>query len=545
MSTVSPPQPRQGGSPGRSEPVDRARPFIAPPGSTRLRWALALGALALVVGTVFYLWNKFGNKDEASPPQKPPVASPAFSPVELNAPVSTSAAGLFRSRLDLPGGSGASVSLVDYDLDGDLDVFLASNRKSILLENRGEQLVAVSGDLGLAEPTRSGQWADFDGDGDLDLAVTSTRRTAVLFRREGARFTRIQLPISRPHNPEGHGWIDFDADGDPDLLVTNGKMGVHLFENEAGDLRDVSAAAGFGPSGWGRDNGDFVHFLDFDLDGRVDILYAATTGLAARNVDGQRFEAVSAPLKFAMINGSQKQAMAMGDIDGDRDLDVFAPQRSGASLYENRAGEFAVVENSELLTLGDRAQTAVFGDVDLDGDLDLVIALRGGGLELFDNRNGELHQATPGSGFGESAATIQILGMALGDIDGDGDSDLVFQVLRGDSGILLNSAAPPPGRGLLRTRFARPPVPGTQIAVRSVGEHQWQTRILGVPTNSGSQQPLSPMFSLVEGHALIQIELTDGRRVCLPADVSAASTAEVIIDDDTINSAKRRECAAK
>ena len=341
LRPVSPPQPRQGGSPGRSEPVDRARPFIAPPGSTRLRWALALGALALVVGTVFYLWNKFGNKDEASPPQKPPVASPAFSPVELNAPVSTSAAGLFRSRLDLPGGSGASVSLVDYDLDGDLDVFLASNRKSILLENRGEQLVAVSGDLGLAEPTRSGQWADFDGDGDLDLAVTSTRRTAVLFRREGARFTRIQLPISRPHNPEGHGWIDFDADGDPDLLVTNGKMGVHLFENEAGDLRDVSAAAGFGPSGWGRDNGDFVHFLDFDLDGRVDILYAATTGLAARNVDGQRFEAVSAPLKFAMINGSQKQAMAMGDIDGDRDLDVFAPQRSGASLYENRAGEFA------------------------------------------------------------------------------------------------------------------------------------------------------------------------------------------------------------
>ncbi len=123
-----------------------------------------------------------------------------------------------------------------------------------------------------------------------------------------------------------------------------------------------------------------------------------------------------------LLSGS---GVAAGDVDGDGRVDLFFCGMGGASrLYANRGGmrfEDITVAAGVALPDGD-ATGAVLVDVDGDGDLDLLVNLLGGGTRLFLNDGkGHFHDATRESGL---ASLHGGMSMALADVDGNGTLDL-------------------------------------------------------------------------------------------------------------------------
>ncbi len=135
-----------------------------------------------------------------------------------------------------------SVATIDYDRDGDLDVFYANYGPNQLFRNDGDgRFVDVAPELGIAGDFHSVgvTWGDYDNDGWPDLYVTNYLRNVLnyrdyLFRNVGGEFTDV-TPANVLENDGDHSvqWADFDRDGDLDLhLASNHPEGTHyLFRN--------------------------------------------------------------------------------------------------------------------------------------------------------------------------------------------------------------------------------------------------------------------------------------------------------------------------
>lgn len=129
------------------------------------------------------------------------------------------------------GGSSRGGSWGDYDNDGDLDLLVANQDASnFLYQNNGDgSFTKVASGVIVSDIEDSGGsgWADYDLDGDLDLFVASfigTSYNDVLYRNDGAgTFVRIagEPLVSDTGKSFGCAWGDYDNDGDPDLAVAN------------------------------------------------------------------------------------------------------------------------------------------------------------------------------------------------------------------------------------------------------------------------------------------------------------------------------------
>lgn len=217
-----------------------------------------------------------------------------------------------------------SISVADYDLDGDLDIYgtryvktqygvsvpipfhdAENGPTNHLLRNDGDDRftdVTVQSGLDVNNTRFSlvGAWADYDDDGDPDLYVANDFGRNNLYRNDGGTFVDVAAAAGVEDQAAGMGvsWGDFDLDGDLDLYVTNmfsaaGKrvayqerfhhgaaeatrreiqrhsLGNTLLANQGdGTFRDISDAAGvrMGRWGWGG------RFVDLDNDGRDDIV---------------------------------------------------------------------------------------------------------------------------------------------------------------------------------------------------------------------------------------------------------------------------------
>ena len=160
---------------------------------------------------------------------------------------------------------------------------------------------------------------------------------------------------------------------------------------------------------------------------------------------------VSAQGLFSTLPGSafpsdadETRSVALGDVDGDGDLDVvFGSLISANRLYRNDGrGNFVDVSATSLPVDADMTQAVALGDVDGDGDLDLVCGNHGQQDRLYENNGvGQFVDVT--------AARLPVVvlhyGFALGDVDADGDLDLVaagYLLLRNDgSGTFTDDSA--------------------------------------------------------------------------------------------------------
>ena len=142
----------------------------------------------------------------------------------------------------------------DFDADGDPDLFIGFADPRIAAkvyrnEDRGTRFVDVAGDIGvtLNGVARQAAWIDYDGDGDLDLFSAFRDVANRLLRNDGGRFVDVTAAsgIGDTRRSVSGVWWDFDRDGDLDLFIANQEGQANgLYRQDGGRFEDVAAAAG-------------------------------------------------------------------------------------------------------------------------------------------------------------------------------------------------------------------------------------------------------------------------------------------------------------
>ena len=139
------------------------------------------------------------------------------------------------------------------------------------------------------------------------------------------------------------------------------------------------------------------------------------------------------PEEFIPGDSSSIGPIALGDLDGDGDLDLFVggrvipgryPEPGSSRIFRSTAGRFELdAENSKVLDQVGLVSAALWSDLDGDGLPDLVIACEWGPVRVFHNQAGRLREST--AELGLSAFTGWWNGITTGDLDGDGRLDIV------------------------------------------------------------------------------------------------------------------------
>jgi hypothetical protein len=342
-------------------------------------------------------------------------------------------------------GYGQGVAAGDYDGDGHLDLYVSAMGTGALYRNRGDgTFTDVTERAGVA----GGGWAtscafaDLDNDGDLDLYVC--HYLADTIDAEGHATVRCNA------TPGHIGYCPPDAfAAEPDVLYRN---------NSDGTFTDVSADSGIAAA---RGKGLGVAIADLDDDGQLDVFVAndQTPNLLWRNLGGLKFEDVAVSWGVAYSETGQLRSgmgVAAGDYDGDGRLDLLVTNfyEEGDTLYRNAGpGDFQVTTTRARLTAPSRG-TLGFGttflDVDRDGRLDLFVAnghlndVRPLGMpyrmppQLFwnDGKGAFLDLSSESGDYFQGHWLGR--GAAVGDLDNDGDEDIVVTHVKDPPAVLRN-----------------------------------------------------------------------------------------------------------
>jgi hypothetical protein len=280
----------------------------------------------------------------------------------------------------------------DYDSDGDLDLYVgfgdvgATNR---LYRNDGtgvdRAFVDVAAEVGVERPgeTRQPAFIDYDGDGDLDLFVAFRYQANALFRNEGGMFTDVteESGVGDPRRTVGAAWFDMDGDGDLDVLVANQNGDEDGFYRNLGDgtFEDVAGVLGMNRPGRPEDLGSVgLAVADYDNDEDLDV-FVASYGpdvLWENQGDGTFLDVAPGTV---LAGDHHSVAAAWGDYDNDGWLDLYvgtyfdADPQAPDHLFKNVDGTFENV-TPELFLQAGASHGVTWADFDHDGDLDLSVA---------------------------------------------------------------------------------------------------------------------------------------------------------------------------
>jgi len=380
-----------------------------------------------------------------------PAAIAVRFSVQANAFVSKGTSG---SPVEVGPSTGAC--FFDYDGDGKPDLFLVSgvtDGSSHLLHNLGDGRFAdvtkeagiyfVGSGLGCAA-------GDFDNDGKTDLAVCLSDGVKLFHNKGDGKFEDATkaVGIRREKGCVGVTFVDYDHDGDLDLYITTAPDAAApgaaphnvLWRNNGNStFTDVSAETALGVAATGAG----VVTTDFNNDRAVDFVIAGSAAGAAIYLNPREG-------KFTALGGidfsKEKLPPAVGvvafdfDKDGWMDLAFTHAGAPGISLWRNVEGK-----RLERVALPDFGWQRGWGiaalDYDNDGWLDLIAAgesSNGAELRLLRNLGSK--------GWGDVTKDVHLDGVklkqpraiAVADIDGNGNTDLVVTQLGGAPIILRN-----------------------------------------------------------------------------------------------------------
>jgi hypothetical protein len=225
---------------------------------------------------------------------------------------------------------------------------------------------------------RSVNWLDYDRDGDLDLFTGAAQRDGYgdqLFRNDGGSFTPVVAGVSGPRSTVMSTTADWNGDGWPDLLLLEGTDGntLRAFRNDHGTFVRTQLANSSGTwrsAAWG----------DYDGDGWPDLsLIALGRSLILRNDHGT-FRPVS---KALLVRG---RASVWLDVNNDGLLDLYVVQSAAGMdpgsigdatdqlLMQSRAGTFQKLFLSETTGWAGAGQSVATGDVNDDHRVDVLVS---------------------------------------------------------------------------------------------------------------------------------------------------------------------------
>ncbi|MFQ5742312.1 MAG: FG-GAP-like repeat-containing protein [Acidobacteriota bacterium] len=313
------------------------------------------------------------------------------------------------------------------------------------------------------------QLVDIDGDGDLDLLVQEYSNEVMLFEQVGTPDEpRYVWRTDRFRGLEIGEWslfVDMDADGDLDLLAEEPFSLIRYYRNDGGRaqpsftlvtdrLKDVGGEALF------SDRQNIPKVADIDCDRRLDLMLGRIEGTITR-YEQDHVAAGGAPvfrkvtdhfqsieiigqilLQRATLHGAN--TMALEDIDGDGDLDLFWGDffEPGLLFIRNTGSCSSPALTAEPVPFPPRNpirtsgyNAPAFGDLDADGDRDLLLGVLGGAFNpnrtTIDNLY-QLDQIAPGRFALRTARYLTNIDVgsesfpAFADLDGDGDLDLLL-----------------------------------------------------------------------------------------------------------------------
>jgi hypothetical protein len=275
-------------------------------------------------------------------------------------------------------GNTFSAAFGDYDMDGDLDLFMThwgsgtvNGTSQHLWRNNGDTTFTdVSIASGIASTyqgeldfTFSPNFADINNDGYLDILLAADFVTSQVFinQKNGTFVNTTDSNVITDENGMGAGVGDYDNDGDLDWFVSSiydpnmvaeanwGISGNRLYRNNGdGTFDDVTVAAGVEHGFWGWGS----CFSDFNNDGNLDLLHVNGFGF---DEDGLAAEFFADPTRLFISNGNgtfAERALELGlddtgqgrgivcfDYDKDGDIDIFiANNNQSPKLFRNDGG---------------------------------------------------------------------------------------------------------------------------------------------------------------------------------------------------------------
>ncbi len=353
---------------------------------------------------------------------------------------------------------GCGVACADYDGDGDQDIYIACWGPNRLLRNDGNgRFTEVGRQAGVDDPgwSTGAAFFDADGDRDLDLYVANyldTSEPEVLAAKKNTRWRDSVDVMDGPFGLRG------DAD--------------HYYMNLGGGrFREATKEAGLEDTG--KYYGYTVVATDIDDDGDL-VLYVANDSNpnflylndGKGHFEDEGFLSGSSLSSDGAAQASMGVDIADYDLDGYQDIVVTQFAKDNSTVYRSMGSSFFKDVSNESGVGGPTFDTlnwgAVWGDFDLDSDLDLFIASGHIYPEvdtaphlketyrqknfLFENKNGKFHDVADRAGPG-----LQIIessrGVAFGDVDNDGDLDLLISNIDAVPNLLVNES-PRKGRFL-------------------------------------------------------------------------------------------------
>ena len=248
-------------------------------------------------------------------------------------------------------GRGPSL-FVDYDHDGDLDLFTTDDQVEMYRNNGDGVLSDVSDQTFIPSERPSARDAalgDFDDDGDIDLLIVNDGKGCTLYtnlRQGKMQALTDEIGISQNHAFTAIAAGDYDNDSDIDLFIaTDGKTPHQLYRNRgdgtyALDGRSHEETLNAAKGVHGLD----AHFLDYDNDGFLDLWLIGTPkegdghGVFLFRNDGTgRFTDASNVLPNTIRSGGDG---TVGDYDNDGDLDLFLTDSDGGVVaLRNEGGD--------------------------------------------------------------------------------------------------------------------------------------------------------------------------------------------------------------